>query len=127
MWRFSRYFFNLENALTEAPNPEDEISFHFSFGDAEENENPIDNPNDYNPTNLIETIYLRIFDGNCFAVNSFEIQTLLPPQITNPSVFAECDFSTEQEGFTAFDLTTTIPEITGGNPDYAVEFFYNPS
>ncbi|MCH8535626.1 MAG: hypothetical protein LAT51_11200, partial [Flavobacteriaceae bacterium] len=116
-------FFNLEEALDETEEIEDEVSFHFTFEDAEEDENQIPNPEEYNPSELEETIFVRRFDGNCFAVSEFEIETRIPPQINDPEIFSECDFSEEQLGFTEFDLDTKIDEITGGNPDYEVEFF----
>ncbi|NGZ89492.1 hypothetical protein, partial [Psychroflexus maritimus] len=109
----SESFFNLEEALENAEDTEDEISFHLSQEDAEEGENPIENPADYNPTELIESLFVRRFDDNCFAVSEFEIESLIPPQINEPELFSECDFSEEQLGFTEFDLTSKIDEITG--------------
>uniref|UniRef100_UPI003742D67A hypothetical protein n=1 Tax=Psychroflexus aestuariivivens TaxID=1795040 RepID=UPI003742D67A len=116
-------FFNLNNAVTDSPEPEDELSFHLSLADANTDDNAIATPENYNPQNLTETIYLRRFDGNCFATSEFEIESLVPPQISDPATFAECDFSDAQDGFASFDLSSKIDEIINNSPDYAVEFF----
>lgn len=116
-------FFNLESAITEPLNPEDSVNFFLSQTDAENNLNAIPDQLNYNPQNLIETIFLRRFDGNCFAISQFEIESLIPPQINTPITYALCDFSDAQTGFADFDLDTKINEITGGNTDYIVNFF----
>ncbi|NGZ90167.1 choice-of-anchor L domain-containing protein, partial [Psychroflexus maritimus] len=115
--------FNLNDATSSIDPEVFEITFHPSQLDAENNENQINDVNPYTITGENETLWVRIFDGNCFAVNSFEIQTLPPPEINTPEALSECDFSEEQLGFTEFDLTTKIDEITDGNPNYEVEFF----
>ena len=119
----SDVLFNLENAINEALNPEDEISFFLTQNDAENDINAIADPQNYSPQNLIETIFLRRFDGNCFAISSFQVESLIQPQINTPSTFSLCDFSDTQEGFAEFDLNTKVNEITGGNLDYEVNFF----
>jgi gliding motility-associated-like protein len=119
----SESFFNLETAIDEPLNPEDSVSFFLSQSDAENDVNPISDPLNYNPQNLTELIYLRRFDGNCYAVSQFNIESLIPPQINTPIAFALCDFSENQTGFADFDLDSKISEITGGNPNYIVNFF----
>ena len=118
-------FFNLETAIDETLNSQDTVSFFSSQSDAENDINPILNSLNYNPQNLVETIYVRRFDGNCYAISQFQIESLVPPQINTPLDFTLCDFSDTQDGFAEFNLDSKIDEITGGNPDYEVNFFNN--
>lgn len=123
----SNLLFNLENAIDELLNPEDEISFFLTQNDAENDINSIADPQNYSPQNLIETIFLRRFDGNCFAVSQFQVESLIPPQINTPLTFSLCDLSDTQDGFAEFDLSEKVNEITGGNSDYEVNFFTTQS
>ena len=116
-------FFNLENAILEIPNPEDVLSYHLTFEDAENAANPIADFSNYNPSTSTESIFVRRFDGNCFSVSEFEAISINPPQITEPQVFSVCDASTAQDGFAEFNLNSTTAEITGSNPNLAVQFF----
>jgi len=116
-------FFNLENALLEIPNPEDILSYHLTFEDAENAANPITTFINYNPSTSTESIFVRRFDGNCFSVSEFEAISINPPQITEPQVLSVCDASTTQDGFAEFNLNSTTAEITGSNPNLVVQFF----
>ncbi|NGZ88956.1 hypothetical protein, partial [Psychroflexus maritimus] len=40
-----------------------------------------------------------------------------------PDLLEECDTSEENNGFAEFDLEAEIEGITGGNPNYEIEFF----
>uniref|UniRef100_UPI000FD82559 hypothetical protein n=1 Tax=Psychroflexus aestuariivivens TaxID=1795040 RepID=UPI000FD82559 len=115
--------FDLTAAASQINTDEFTISFYNSQIDAETEVNAIDNLDSYSITDQNETIWVRIFDGNCFAVSNFEIESLVPPQINDPTMFAECDFSDSQNGFASFNLSSKIDEITNNNSDYAVEFF----
>jgi len=119
----SEAVFNLEDSFTDVPNPNETLSFHLSLIDAQNNLNPIADPQNYSPNSLQETIFIRQSQNGCFTITQFEVNTLIPPQITEPSALTECDTSTDQSGFASFDLNAIIPEITGDNPDYEVDFF----
>jgi len=115
--------FNLDNALTSNPNSGEILNYFLTGNDAVNNTNPIPNPNSYNPNNAFEIIYIRLSNSDCYINSAFTVETLIPPQINEPTVFAECDTTQNQSGFTAFDLESKIPEITNNNPDYEVQFF----
>ena len=119
----SEALFNLEEAFIDIPNPTETYSFYLNLLDAQNDINPINNPENYNPTALIETIFIRQSNANCFITTQFNLETLVPPQITPPTNFELCDLSSTQTGFASFDLNSKINEITGGNPDYEVNFF----
>ncbi|NGZ90752.1 hypothetical protein, partial [Psychroflexus maritimus] len=99
---------------------DDAEGFSFTYfeteTDAQNNENPIEDPENY--TN-IETPTQTLFvlatneETGCQNIQSFDIEILEIPQINEPELFSECDFSEEQLGFTEFDLTSKIDEITG--------------
>jgi gliding motility-associated-like protein len=115
--------FNLEDAFAEIPNPNETLSFHLNLIDAQNNNNPITNPQSYTPSSGLETIYIRQSISNCFTTTQFDIETLEPPQLNAPTALTVCDTTNDQSGFSTFDLDSKIPEITGGNPDYEVNFF----
>jgi hypothetical protein len=119
----SEVLYNLEDAFTATPNPDETFTFHLAQNEAENNLNPIADPQNYTPTNALETIFIRQSNANCFVVGSFMLETLIPPQINDPTPLSKCDTTSDQSGFANFDLTSKIPEITNNNPDYDVQFF----
>jgi gliding motility-associated-like protein len=71
-------FFNL-TLSTEDIDPDYYISFHESEYDAENNLNPITNPQDYEPINNPQTIFVRVDNGACFIIESFVIEIIVCP------------------------------------------------
>ena len=55
------------------------ITFHISQEDAENNVNPIQNPEEYIPFENPQTIYVRVDNGDCHLVGSFTIEIILCP------------------------------------------------
>ncbi len=116
-------FFDFTILNTEILNGLDpasyDVSYHLTLEDAENQTNPLEVPfaNTSNP----QTIYVSVFEPS---TGNYEITSFL--LIVN-SVTSN-GFATEQiqcgtDGFSVFDLTTSIPEITGGNPELTVSFF----
>jgi len=70
--------FNLQLSTTEI-NPVYNITFHETLADAENNINPIENPEDYEPINNPQTIFVRVDNGDCFVVESFVIEIVVCP------------------------------------------------
>jgi gliding motility-associated-like protein len=60
-------------------DPENILTYHISEEDAENNENPIDNPESYENISNPQTIYIRVDNGDCFVVDSFQIEIILCP------------------------------------------------
>lgn len=74
---------------TQQINPDYLLTFHQSEANAENNENPIANPESYEISGSEETIYIRVDNGDCYTVGSFLIEVITCPlpdatiQITN--------------------------------------------
>ncbi|MEX0996423.1 MAG: gliding motility-associated C-terminal domain-containing protein [Flavobacteriaceae bacterium] len=64
---------------TQQIDPLNTISFHISEAEAENNENPIPNPENYINIENPQTIYLRVDNGSCFVVDSFLIEVISCP------------------------------------------------
>ncbi|SDR87329.1 T9SS type B sorting domain-containing protein [Winogradskyella sediminis] len=83
----------------------------------------------YTNTNSTQTIFIRA--ENNFNVDCFEITTLtlivnpLPTTIT-PTPLQVCDDGAP-DGLTEIDLSLKTSEITGGNPNYVVNYYLNLS
>jgi len=68
--------------LTEATaglDPDDSVSFHLTEDDANNDVNPIADPENYENTSNPQEIWVRAFNTNCFVVGSFEIEVIICP------------------------------------------------
>ncbi len=70
--------FNLTNA-TQLIDPIYQLTYHNTEEDAQINENTIENPEEYLNSENPETIYIRVDNGDCFIVDSFEIEVIICP------------------------------------------------
>ncbi len=70
--------FNLTEA-TQYIDPAYQISYHLTEEDAEANETAIENPEAYININNPETIFIRVDNGGCFIVDSFQIEIIICP------------------------------------------------
>src|SRR5690625_3544390 len=113
-------------------DPEDyEVSYYETEDGAIDGTNPIGHPEAYEYEGPgPDTIWVRLeathSEGNaCMVLGSFEIQAGEELEIFHPEPLAVCDTSFEvgNDETGLFDLTLAIPEITGGNNSYLVEFF----
>jgi gliding motility-associated-like protein len=65
-------------------NPLHEVSFHESLNDANQNLNPIFNISNYEAITTPKEIFVRINDGECFAITQFLLETYnCPPTVYN--------------------------------------------
>lgn len=60
-------------------DPVNTITFHNTEADAQNNVNPISDPETYVNTSNPETIYIRVDNGDCFVTDSFEIEVIFCP------------------------------------------------
>jgi len=68
--------------LTEATSgidPDDSVSFHLTEDDANNGINPITDPEAYENTTNPQVIWVRVFNPDCFVVDSFEIEVIICP------------------------------------------------
>ncbi len=64
---------------TQQIDPANTISFHVSEIDAEENLNPIADPENFENTENPQTIYVRVANPSCFLVDSFTVEVIICP------------------------------------------------
>lgn len=98
------------------------ISYYLDEIDALNETNVIANPITFCSTEAMNTVYIRIEEiatGNATAT-SFTLEGFFV-QAVAPTPLEACDY--DGDGLTSFELSTKIEEITGGNPDYAVNFY----
>jgi gliding motility-associated-like protein len=79
----------------------------------------------YNNTPFSQEIFVRIEDAlstNCFNVTSFNLTVNPLPNTTN-STLTQCDEDGLTDGYTLFNLTEAIDDITGGNTNVSTLFY----
>ena len=65
-------------------NPVHEVSFHESWNDANQNINPIFNISNFEAITTPKEIFVRVNDGECFAITQFLLETYnCPPTVYN--------------------------------------------
>ncbi len=116
--------FDLTSKDTEIVNgvPNVTIVYFNNFADADDNVNPILDPVNYVSAGG-ETIFVRVesTDTGCYSVSSFQLELYPNPGFVEPTDYILCDDEVA-DGFTEFDLSTKVPEISGGNPDVSISF-----
>ena len=70
--------FNLQLSTAEI-NIDYNISFHENQNDAENNLNPISDPENYIPINNPQSIFVRVDNGDCYVIESFVIELIVCP------------------------------------------------
>lgn len=56
-------------------NPQHQVTFHENLEDATANTNEITNSASYLATSTPKVIYVRVYDGNCYAITTFQLNT----------------------------------------------------
>ncbi|MEP1489518.1 MAG: choice-of-anchor L domain-containing protein [Algibacter sp.] len=97
------------------------VRYYPSENDAELNTGQL--PPFYQNTNLLETIFARIEndDTGCTTINSFDIQIVLAPTITEPQPYLICD--DDGDGFSVLNLEDKISEIVASTTGLNIDFF----
>lgn len=86
----------------------------------------IANPNSYQNTNAIETIYVQVVSNSnseCVAQTNFNIQVYTLPTVTTPVILNQCD--DDIDGFSSFNLNEVIDEITVNAAFEIIAFYQN--
>ncbi len=109
-------FFDLTEATSQI-DPIYELSFHFSEADAQNNENPIPNPENFQNTENPQTIYIRVSNPDCFLIDSFTVEVLpcpLPDATIELPEISACRDRALLLPFTVFNLeaTASLPSNT---------------
>jgi len=101
--------FNVQlTEITQGINEIEEVSFHASQIDAENNANPL--PLTFNNTVNPQQIYVRISNGTiCESYTSFVLNVIAAPDVNLPQPIIECD--ADYDGIINFDLTLSEFDI----------------
>ncbi|MEM7085478.1 MAG: gliding motility-associated C-terminal domain-containing protein [Bacteroidota bacterium] len=108
--------------LTEATaglDPNDSFSFHLTEDDANNDVNPITNPESYENITNPQVIWVRAFNPDCFVVGSFEIEVIICPlpdaTISIDNEIYACRQRDLTIDYTVYNLKGTAP-LPGGTP-----------
>lgn len=132
LYSSGRYaFFNLtqEEAQLKGTQQNMAISYHENLNDASAGSNAITNPTSYRNLSNPQTIYVRMENTvtGCSSTTSLEIFVNELPQFLNPQdisiILAECDTDGNDDGFTAFNLTTHAAMLTGSQANVAITYY----
>jgi gliding motility-associated-like protein len=100
------------------------VTFHNSQSDADSNSNPLTIPY-YNTTPNQETVFARIeniSNPDCFDTTSFNLVVNTIPESFDYTL-TQCDEDGLTDGYTLFNLTEAIDDITGGNTNVSTLFY----
>lgn len=108
---FGEEYFDLTEATSEI-DPIYTLSFHLSEADAQNNVNPIPNPENFQNTENPQTLYIRVSNPDCFLIDSFTVEVLSCPlpdaTIAIPEVSA-CRDRALLLPFTVYNVGATGP------------------
>jgi gliding motility-associated-like protein len=110
--------FDLTEATTEVTEG-NVVTFHLSLEDAQQGDNPIDNPEAYENTSSLQTIWVRIANEYCFVVDSFTIEVVFCPypdaQITLDNAVNACRDRDSRVEYTVLNVLGRGP-LPAGTP-----------
>lgn len=97
------------------------VSYHHTFEDAEDGDNPIANPAGYISTTTFKTIYVRLANQyGCETVIDFTLEITDPLAPGDPINLVQCDDN--QNGISTFNLSQNTAAILGGSTSGAVTY-----
>ncbi|MBK5213011.1 MAG: gliding motility-associated C-terminal domain-containing protein [Flavobacteriaceae bacterium] len=104
-------FFDLTEATSQI-DPIYALGFFLSEADAQNNSNPIPNPENFQNTENPQTIFIRVSNPDCFLIDSFTVEVILCPlpdaTIVLPEISA-CRDRVLLLPFTVYNLEATAP------------------
>lgn len=91
-----------------------------SFDNARDNVAAFNKNTDVNFAIGTTPVFVRLSDSStgCFSIVDFDVIVYDEPNITAPTPMSSCGGSSA-----TFNLQSRVPQITGGNPNYQVQFF----
>lgn len=104
-------YFDLTEATAQI-DPIYDLSFHLSETDAQNNLNPIPNPENFQNSENPQTIFIRVSNPDCFGIDSFTVEVIPCPlpdaTISFPEISA-CFGRILVLPFTVYNLEATAP------------------
>ncbi|MDN3724934.1 gliding motility-associated C-terminal domain-containing protein [Aequorivita sp. SDUM287046] len=104
-------FFDLTEATSQI-DPIYGLSFHLNEEDAQNNENPILDPESFQNTENPQTIFIRVSNPDCFLIDSFTVEILpcpLPDATIELPEISACRDRALMLPFTVYNLESTGP------------------
>ncbi|MXN92349.1 T9SS type B sorting domain-containing protein [Flavobacterium sp. Sd200] len=98
------------------------LSYFHSYDDAADDSNAITNPAAYLSSSSSEIVYIKVTNSvtGCYDIVDLQLTVNPLPVANQPTPISLCDDDNDQNQ--VFDLTTKIPEITGGADGVDVTF-----
>ena len=116
-----------EPIIIGGQDPDDyTLTYYTTELDAQDDTNPIANPEAFPNTTNPQTIWVRLQDNltECPKIGSFDIRVEIGPEIFEPTPLTQCDDLGEpNDEVTLFDLTAKNDEITGGALGLTVQYY----
>lgn len=97
------------------------IDFYLTEEDRDNQINPIDQSIPFQPTETPQTLYLVLTSPTCQEVDEIEINLNPIVEFNSIGFVSICD--TDQDGFTAIDLSQFDAEVTNNQSDFSVRYF----
>ncbi|MEZ4856416.1 MAG: choice-of-anchor L domain-containing protein [Gelidibacter sp.] len=101
--------------------PDVTVTFYETLTDQDNQTNPINTTFLYTPTENPHTLYITLSNTTCS--ENAEIQLILNPIITFPSIGSVDYCDTDQDGFTSIDLHSFDDQIRNGQTGFTVTYF----
>ncbi|MEL6811070.1 MAG: gliding motility-associated C-terminal domain-containing protein [Bacteroidota bacterium] len=102
--------------LTEATaqiDPDNTITYHLTEADAQNGDNPLADPENYENTENPQTIWIRVANPDCFVVDSFDIEVIICPlpdaTITIDNEIYACRLRDLTIDYTVYNIKGTAP------------------
>lgn len=102
-----------------------DVSFHVTNDDAQNNLNPIANPENYvNTTPDFQVIFIRVQDPTtgCYTVSNLQLHTNIILTGLSYNAIIECD-DISNDGIADFDLNAVEAELKDGNNEFEISFY----
>ena len=114
--------FNL-TSVTSQIDPINTITYHISEEDAENNVDPIPNPEAYGNIENPQTIWIRVSNPDCFVIDSFEIEIIICP-LPDATIAVTNDLNACRKRDLQVDYLVSNVEATGPLPAATPIAFY---
>lgn len=102
-----------------------DVSFHITNYDAQNNINPIADPENYvNTTPDFQVIFIRVQNPTtgCYTVSNLQLHTNIILTGASSNAIIECD-DISNDGIANFDLNAVAAELYGNDDDFTIIFF----
>ncbi|TBX71001.1 T9SS type B sorting domain-containing protein [Flavobacterium silvisoli] len=97
------------------------LNYYLSKADAENDINPLPQFF-YNTVPELQTIFIKIDDGNCFLISPIDLIVHSFPAVAGANL-VQCDYGINPDGLTTFNLKEADGFFTNGDPSVSVTYY----